>query len=56
MIAENKEKYISFTADAVVDKYKDKNGKEKEKKIQLRFIDSKRFMQSSSDALSSNLV
>ena len=56
MIAENKEKYISFYVDVVVDKYLDKNGKEKEKKIQLRFIDSMRFMASSLDALSSNLV
>ena len=56
MIAENKEKYISFYVDFVVDKYLDKEGKEKEKKIQLRFIDSMRFMASSLDSLSSNLV
>ena len=37
MIAENKEKYISFTTDVVVDEYQDK-GKTKEKKIQFRFI------------------
>ena len=36
--AENKEKYISFYIDVIVDKYLDKEGKEKEKKIQLRFI------------------
>ena len=34
MIAENKEKCISFTADVMVDEYQDK-GKTKEKKIQL---------------------
>ena len=40
----------------MVDKYADELGKVKEKKIQLRFIDSIRFMASSLDALSSNLV
>ena len=34
MITENKEKYISFTTDVVVDEYQD-NGKTKEKKFQL---------------------
>ena len=55
VIAENKEKYISFTTDAMVDEYQDK-GKTKEKKIQLRFIDSFRFMASSLDSLTNNLV
>ena len=56
VIAENKEKYISFNVDVVIDKYVDELGKVKKKKIQLRFIDSMRFMASSLDALSSNLV
>ena len=55
MIAENKEKYISFTADVMVDGNQDK-GKTKEKKIQLQFINSFRFMASSLDLLTSNLV
>ena len=55
MITEIKEKYISFTANAVVDEYQDK-GKTKEKKNQLRFIDSFGFMASSLDSLTSNLV
>ena len=55
VIAENKEKYISFTADVVVDEYQDK-GKTKEKKIQLRFIDSMRFMASSLDSPMNNLI
>ena len=56
VIAENKEKYISFNIDVVVDKYVDELGKIKEKKIQLRFIDSMRFMASSLDSLTNNLV
>ena len=56
VIAENKEKYISFYVDVMVDKYLDKEGKEKEKKIQLRFIDSMRFMASSLDALSNKPI
>ena len=56
IIAENKEKYISFNVDVVVDKYVNELGKVKEKKIQIRFIDSIRFMVSSLDSLLSNLV
>ena len=33
VIAENKEKYISFTVDVIVDTYKNTSGKVKEKKI-----------------------
>ena len=46
VITENKEKHISFTTDVMVDEYQDK-GKTKEKKIQLHYIDSFRFMASS---------
>ena len=55
VITENKEKHISFTTDAMVDEYQDK-GKTKEKKIQLRLIDSFKFMASSLDSLTNNLV
>ena len=40
----------------MVDRYKDELGKIKEKNIQLRFIDSMRFMASSLDSLTNNLV
>ena len=56
VIAENNEKYISFNFDVVVDWYEDEWGEIKEKKIQLRFIDSMRFMTSSLDSLVNNLV
>ena len=55
VIAENKEKYISFTVDVVVEEYQDK-GKTKEKKIQLRFINSFKLMASSLDSMTNNLV
>ena len=55
VITENKEKYISFTTNVMVDESQDE-GKTKEKKIQLRFIDSFRFMASSLDSLTNNLV
>ena len=56
VIAKNKEHYISFSIKVVVDKYIDKNGVEKDKEIELRFIDSLRFMSSSLDSLTTNLV
>ena len=40
----------------LVDKYMDKNGEEKDKLIELRFIDSFKFMSSSLDSLTKNLV
>ena len=56
VIAKNKEDYISFSVDVAVDKYVDKEGSEKEKLIELRFIDSFKFMSSSLDSLTKNLV
>ena len=53
---ENKEKYISFNVDVVVDSHTDNLGEVKTKKIQLRFIDSFRLMASSLDSLTNNLV
>ena len=57
VIAENKEKYISFNVKINVKlagvKYKD--GTQVHKNIPLRFIDSCRFMASSLDKLASNL-
>ena len=56
VLAKNKEDYISFLVDVAVDKYVDKEGNEKEKLIGLRFIDSFKFMSSSLDSLTKNLV
>ena len=44
VIAKNKEDYISFSVEVAVDKYVDKLGNEKDKLIELRFIDSFKFM------------
>ena len=56
VIANNKEDYISFSIKVPVDSYIDKNGEEKDKLIELRFIDSFKFMSSSLDSLTKNLV
>ena len=56
VIAKNKEDYISFSVDVAVDKYVDKEGNEKKKLEELRFIDSFKFMSSSLDSLTRNLV
>ena len=56
VIAKNKEDYITFSIRVAVDKYVDKNGVEKSKEIELRFIDSFKFMSSSLDSLTTNLV
>ena len=56
VIAKNKEDYISFLIKAEVDKYINKKGIEKPKEIELRFIDSFKFMSSSLDSLINNLA
>ena len=56
VIAKNKEDYISFSIKVPVDSYIDKNGDEKDKLFELRFIDSFKFMSSSLDSLTKNLV
>ena len=54
VIAENKEKYISFNVK--IDVQLEMDGKPVTKKIELRFIDSFRFMASSLDSLAKNLT
>ena len=56
VIAKNKEDDISFSLKVEVDKYIDKNGEENSKEIELRFIDSFKFMSSSLDSLVNNLA
>ena len=56
VIAKNKVDYISFSIKVPVDSYIDKNGDEKDKLIELKFIDSFKFMSSSLDSLTKNLV
>ena len=56
VITKNKEDYISFSIKVEVNKYIDKNGIEKSKEIELRFIDSFKFMSSSLDSLINNLA
>ena len=56
VIAKNKEDYISFSIKVPVEKYIEKNGEEKYKLIELRFIDSFKFMSSILDSLTKNLV
>ena len=56
VIAKNKEDYISFSIKVPVEKYVDKNGEEKDKLIELRFIDNFKFMSSTLDSLTKNLV
>ena len=56
VIAKNKEDYVTFSVNIAVDRYTDKEGNEKDKTIELRFIDSFKFMASSLDSLTNNLV
>ena len=56
VIAKNKEDYISFSIRVAVDRYIDKNRVEKDKEIELRFIDSFKFMSGSLDSLTTTLV
>ena len=56
IIAKNKEDYISFSIKVPVYKYIDMNSEEKDKLIELRFIDSFKFMASSLNPLTKNLV
>ena len=56
VIAKNVEDYISFSIKVEVDKYIDSEGNEKSKEIELRFIDSFKFMSSSLDLLVNNLA
>ena len=56
VIAKNEEDYIGFSIKVPVDSYIDKNREEKDKLIELRFIDSFKFMSSSLDSLTKNLV
>ena len=56
VIAKNKEDYITFSISIEVDKYIDKNGEEKSKEIDLRFIDGFKFMSSSLDSPVNNLA
>ena len=56
VITKNTENYISFSVKVEVDKFIDKAGNEKSKEIELRFIDSFKFMSSSLDSLVNNLA
>ena len=56
VIAKNTEDYISFSIKVEVDKYVDKEGNERTKEMELRFIDSIKFMSSSLDSLVNNLA
>ena len=55
VIAKNMEDYISFSIKVEVDRY-DKDGNERTREMELRFIDSIKFMSSSLDSLVNNLA
>ena len=56
VIAKNTEDYISFLIKVEVAKYVDRDGNERMKEMELRFIDSIKFMSSSLDSLVHNLA
>ena len=56
VIAKYKEDYITFSISVEVNKYISKNGEEKSKETELRFIDSLKFMGSRLDSLVNNLA
>ena len=56
VIAKNTEDCISFSIKVEVDKYIDKDVNERAKEMELRFIDSIKFMSSSLDSLVNNLA
>ena len=56
VIAKNTENYISFSVKVEVERYIDKAGNERSKEMELRFIDSFKFMSSSLDSLVNKLV
>ena len=56
VITKNKEDYVSFSVEVAVNKYVDNLGNEKEKLIELRLINSFKFMATSLDFLTRNLV
>ena len=56
VIAKDKEDYITFSVKVAVDRYMDKNGDKRDKTIELRSIKSFKFMASSLDSLTYNLV
>ena len=56
VISKSKEEYITFSVKIPVDKYIDKNGEEKDRFMELRFVDSFKFMATSLDSLAKNLV
>ena len=56
VIAKNTEDYIYFSIKVEADKYVDKGGNKRVKEMELRFIDSIKFMSSSLDSLVNNLA
>ena len=56
VITKKTEDYISFFIKVEVGKYVDKNGEERSKEMDLRFIDSIKFMSSNLDSLVNNFA